>query len=470
MATSPNDVINSPAIRSLIWMYAALLILEGVLRKWLLPSISDPLLLVRDPFLVLIYLIALGNGAFPLNGHVGALLVIGTVAGIAGMTVGSQDPIVTAYGFDCMFFHLPLIFVIPKVMTREHVIDIGRFLFLITLPMAALMAVQFRSPPDALINCGAGGGIGSQMGGALGKIRPPGFFTFITGAAHFLALSTAFLIFGLWKKGIYSRVLLLGVGVSIAVAAIVSTSRLALGAIGTVFLMIGIIVALDRRSMSNVMGMLVPIGIVMVVATNLDIFHEGREVFEARLQNTNDAAVGIAGTASNWTARIFGNFYGGFAAIKDAPALGAGLGVGTNVGARVLSGQFGFLLAEGEWPRVVLELGPFLAMPYLLIRCLICVTLYIEAARSARNGNVLPMLLFGSCALLVTIGQFSQTSTLGFAVLGAGLCLASANLTRENIPAVPKSGEPEENGPSPRTKQRGCSAYAEKLHDYKTVG
>ena len=464
MANSPNEVIDSPSIRSLIWMYVILLIFEGVLRKWLLPGFSDPLLLVRDPFLVLIYLIALGKGAFPLNGYIGALLVIGVIAAVTGITVGSQDPLVTAYGFDCMFFHLPLIFLIPKVMTRDDVIKMGRFLLLMTFPMAVLMAVQFRSPPDALINCGAGGGIGSQMGGALGKIRPPGFFTFITGAAHFLALTTAFLIFGLWKKGIYSRVLIIGVGVSIAVAAIVSTSRLALGAIGTVFVMIGVIVAHDRRSMSNVMGMLVPIGIVMVVATNLDIFHEGRQVFEARLQNTNDAAVGIAGTASNWTARIFGDFYGGFTAIKDAPVLGAGLGVGTNVGARVLSGQFGFLLAEGEWSRVVLELGPLLAVPYLLIRLMICVSLYAAAARAARIGNVLPMLLFGSCALLVTIGQFSQTSTLGFAVLGGGLCFASANWKSRPRTVGATLEDPASTVPSNSTKSRGRSSYAETLH------
>ena len=212
------------------------------------------------------------------------------------------------------------------------------------------------------------------------------------------------------------------------------------------------------------MGMLVPIGIVMVVATNLDIFHEGRQVFEARLQNTNDAAVGIAGTASNWTARIFGDFYGGFAAIKDAPVLGAGLGVGTNVGARVLSGQFGFLLAEGEWSRVVLELGPLLAVPYLLIRLMICVSLYATAARSARIGNVLPMLLFGSCALLVTIGQFSQTSTLGFAVLGAGLCFAAANWRSRSHTVGANVEDTASSVPSNSTKPRGRSSYAETLH------
>lgn len=443
---------------------------EGVLRKWILPGFSDPLLLVRDPFLVLIYIMALSRGAFPFNGYVLALSIVGFVAAVAGITVGSQDPIVTAYGFDSMFFHLPLIFVIPKVMTQEDVVNIGRWLLLLTLPMAVLMVLQFRSPPEALINCGAAGGVGAQMRGALGKIRPPGFFTFITGAAQFLAMATACLIFGLWKKGYYSRLLIIASGIAISISAVVSTSRLALGGIGTVFVMVGIIVAYDRKSMSNVLGMLIPIGLVMVVATNLDIFHEGRQVFEARLEDAGDAGSGLAGTASNWAARVFGDFYGGFMAIQSAPALGAGLGVGTNVGARILSGKFGFLLAEGEWARVVLELGPILALPYLLIRILICVALFSASARCAKNGNAFPMLLFGSCALLMLIGQFSQTSTLGFAVLGAGLCLAAENV-KVDLTGASGTGEPMPGADTLQLrKPKGRSPYAATLHEDKPVG
>ncbi len=327
-----------------------------------------------------------------------------------------------------MFFHLPMIFIFPKVMTRVDVLKIGRWILLLTFPMAVLMVIQFRSPPDALVNCGASGGLGAQIGGALGKIRPPGFFTFITGAAQFLALASVFLIFGLWKKATYSRFLLIAAGVAVGIAAIVSTSRLALGGIGTVLIMVGVILMYDRRGVSNALGMLIPLGLILVVVTNLDVFNEGREVFEARLQETGDMKTSVIRTASNWTIRVFGDVYGGMLAIQNAPLFGAGLGVGTNVGARLLSGSLGFLLAEGEWARVVLELGPLLALPYLLTRVLICFALYSAAARSARGGNALPMLLFGACALLVLIGQFSQASTLGFAVVGAGLCLAATNL------------------------------------------
>ena len=57
-------------IKILIWSYIVLLILEGSLRKWWLPSLADPILIIRDPVALAIYALALGAGIFPLNGFV----------------------------------------------------------------------------------------------------------------------------------------------------------------------------------------------------------------------------------------------------------------------------------------------------------------------------------------------------------------------------------------------------------------
>src|ERR1700704_2356784 len=64
-------------LRRLIWLYFWLLIFEGALRKWLVPSLSAPLLIVRDPVVLLIYLQALRCRRFPMNSSilVGGILV-----------------------------------------------------------------------------------------------------------------------------------------------------------------------------------------------------------------------------------------------------------------------------------------------------------------------------------------------------------------------------------------------------------
>lgn len=434
---------------------------EGTLRKWIFPQLSDPLLLIRDPVIALIYICSVSGGVFALNYYTLSIFALGIVSFLTGMTVGSQNIIVTCYGFDSMFLHLPLIFIIPKVMTNRDVIKLGHAVLMLTVPMAVIMVLQFRASPTAWINCGAGGGIGAQIGGALGKIRPPGFFTFITGAAQFLAMATAFGIYGLWEWRRRNKLLLIAAGLAITVSAAVSTSRLAIGGIGTVFVMVGLIILYDKGGFGKLGKMLLPLGLIMVIATNMDIFKEGKHVFEVRLEEAGDLGAGVWGTASNWSSRVFSDFYGGYLAVQAAPVFGVGLGVGTNVGARLLSGRFGFLLAEGEWARVVLEVGPLLAAPYLLLRLLICFKLYSVAANSAKDGNALPMLLFGCCALLITSGQFSQTSTLGFAVLGAGLCLAAANVGKGDDDFV-NSGAQTIGGRVARPK--GCSVYASRLH------
>src|SRR5438309_4530609 len=54
-------------IRALIWLYLVLLIFEGALRKWIVPQLSNPLLIIRDPVVIAIYMLALDRKSTRLN-------------------------------------------------------------------------------------------------------------------------------------------------------------------------------------------------------------------------------------------------------------------------------------------------------------------------------------------------------------------------------------------------------------------
>ena len=54
-------------IKKLIWAYFFLLLFEGALRKWFLPSLSQGLLIIRDPLVIWIYYLSYIKGLFPLN-------------------------------------------------------------------------------------------------------------------------------------------------------------------------------------------------------------------------------------------------------------------------------------------------------------------------------------------------------------------------------------------------------------------
>ncbi len=444
----------------MIWMYFILIILEGPLRKWILPGLANQLLLVRDPVLLAIYAIAISTGAFHGNWITWVLGGVGAITTALAVVAGHGNIGVALYGLDANFLHLPLVFVIGGVMDKRDVLKAGKWILYLTIPMAVLMAIQFRSHPNDFVNFGPGASPGSQMQSVLGKIRPPGLFTFVTGAAMFITLATAFVIFGFLERKIYHRVFLCVCTLALIISATVSTSRLVLGGVSVVFLMIGVIGLYNRAVVPGALGMLVPIGVAFMIATTLDVFNEGAHVFEARLQNTGDATATITQTASSWSERILGGFMAGFQAADDTPILGRGIGYGTNIGAKLLTGQVHFMADEREWGRIVFEMGVLLAIPYLIARVAILGRLFLASVKSARVGNFLPMLLLGSCGLSVVNGQFGVASTLAFTVFQAGLCLASTHSGPErNVDA------PESAAPSATVKvRRGRAIHAAALH------
>ena len=56
-------------IKKLIWVYFILLLSEGALRKWFLPSLSQGLLIIRDPIAIWIYYLCYAKGVFPLDNN-----------------------------------------------------------------------------------------------------------------------------------------------------------------------------------------------------------------------------------------------------------------------------------------------------------------------------------------------------------------------------------------------------------------
>ena len=91
-------------IKSLIWMYFLMLVFEGVLRKWVLPGLAEPLLLVRDPIVVMIYLLAFSRGLFPWRLAVMALAVMSMLS-VVFATIAGGNVLVTFYGLRTNYLH-----------------------------------------------------------------------------------------------------------------------------------------------------------------------------------------------------------------------------------------------------------------------------------------------------------------------------------------------------------------------------
>jgi hypothetical protein len=416
------------SLRNLIWLYFWLLVLEGALRKWTLPSLSAPLLLIRDPVVLLIYAKALRCGRFPVVGPVLAcffLLACFVLLAVVQINVGiGGGPLVAVYGLRTYFLHLPLIFIIPLVFSNADVLKFGKWILLLSIPMAALMVVQYLSPPGSWINATTVADR-QQISFAMGKIRPAGTFSFATGAAHFFVLATSFLIYALTdSRHRYPRWLVTAALFSVAVAQPVSGSRLLVLGCALVLFATILFGLFNPSRASRIAGMGILLTVAVAVLSQTSFFAEATDVFMARWDSANTSAGGVR-EGLVW--RFFGGFLEPFVLIPDMGFWGQGIGMGTNAASAMMTGTFQFLLAEGEWARIILEAGPLLGLSFLLYRVWMAGSVAIRALSAASNAQLLPWLLAWDAVRSLLTEQTSQPTNLGFMVLVTGLCLAAMN-------------------------------------------
>jgi hypothetical protein len=466
----PPDVGAKKAlkiVRGLIWTYLVLLVIEGALRKWIVPQFSDPLLIVRDPVVIAIYFYALRARVFPRNIFMTSLGIIALLSWLVSIVVllPYLQPktifLVTVYGLRSNFLHLPLIFVIANVYNADDVKKMGWWILAGLTPMALLMAAQFRAAPDSFINRTAGLGEGEQITAGGGKIRPPGTFSFISGVIFFLSSAAAFLIHGIISRRTYKNWLLVASGFALVVAIAISGSRSVVASVGLVVLSLLVILVLRPEAVNQFGRSLLLVVIAGWLISYVPIFKEGVRILLGRFTESAEAAeMSIAG---GLISRIYTDFVEGFRVFDRLPIFGFGLGIGTNAGAKFVTGSAGFLLAEGEWARVLLESGPILGLLFLLWRTALMFRLGWLSLRSLGYGETLPIILFSASFVALLNGQFGQPTILGFAVLLSGLCLASTKIGSET--PRPVRGKTIRPPPAPVSKVRGRSAYAAHLHD-----
>ena len=152
------------------------------------------------------------------------------------------------------------------------------------------------------------------------------------------------------------------------------------------------------------------------------------EVFTARFEGANEAEGGVEGVLLD---RYLGGLIVAFAA-ADIPLLGYGLGIGTNVGARLMGGNmysFGFN-GEVEWQRIVGECGFVLGVTIILMRLLFGLKMLQKAwLRLRDDADLLPWMLAAGMILCVPQGQWGIPTNLGFSVLLGGMTLAAIRTT-----------------------------------------
>src|SRR2546423_4232380 len=347
MQSATNQrVINH--LKRWIWLYFILLIFEGALRKWLLPQFSDVLLVVRDPIVLIIYMLAIKARLFPTNRYMLTLTIIAIlswrVSPVLLEPFLSLKPLilVTGFGFRSNFLHLPLIFVIGRALDADDVKKLGRWVLIGLLPMALLLAIQFNAAPDSAINRTAGLGETQQITAGGGKIRPPGTFSFVSGVIFYAAMSAAYLLYGALTRGVYRNWLLFAGGFALVVTIGVSGSRSVLLAVLVGLATLLLIIAIRPGAVNQFGRNLLIVVVVLLIASRLPIFNEGVKVLSDRFTSVAEAEeTTIAG---GLIARTLSGFTEGFLLLGRAPIGGSWPSIRRHRRPKILASRAIFLL------------------------------------------------------------------------------------------------------------------------------
>lgn len=411
-------------IRRLFWIYCALWILEGALRKWFLPSLSAPLLIVRDPIALAALVYAFAHRRLPINGYVIALAIATIYSILVTLTIGHGSILVTAYGARITLIHIPAVFAFAAALRPGDIERFSRALLWCLLPVAVLTLGQLYSPQSAWINRGVGGDLeGSGFSGALGYFRPSGLFSFTNGNAAFFTLGFAVVVAGWIRRRIAPMgLLLLGTaGVLIAIPTSVSRTYIFSAAI-TVAFAVGSSVS-DVRAFARILIAGASFTLLFAILLDTPWFSEAMRVLTARFENASSSEGGLQGTLVD---RFLGGIYRSVIGEGQHPWYGAGLGYGTNVAAKVLAGDRGFLAAEDEWGRVIDEMGSILGLAVLLTRTWLAAHIGWRAWRAASAlKSPLAWILFSVAAVPLVTGQIAQPTNLGFLVIATTITIAA---------------------------------------------
>lgn len=415
-------------VRLLLWVYFFMLIFEGALRKWILPGLSNPLLLAREPVCLAALVIGwpyLVRG--PWIKWILLLLGIGVLAFVLALAFGHGDLPTALYGARVMVLQLPIVFLFGTVFNRDDAWTFARMILIITIPMTVLIALQFSLPSSHILNIAPGGEGTAGFSGAMGKMRPPGTFSFINGLATFYGLSAAccaaWILDGTRKTPAWAWIsagaLIFSLPISISRSMFFMYALVMIAALAASILS-------GRAARNFLIGGCVIAGMFLLVSRS-EFFQDALQVFEVRWQIATDSEGGEDGVAGVLDHRVGGVLRDGFSMISETPLAGVGIGLGTNIGAVRVSGERAFLVAEGAWASTVGELGPVLGFLVIAMRVGFGCLILMIAILQARRGNVLPLVLGGCVLPMIFIGGTAQPTALGFLVFGAGFMLAACN-------------------------------------------
>jgi len=424
LVVKKNRTDDYRSLKTGIWVYFFFLIFEGSLRKWFLPGLANPLLVIRDPIAIWLIYMAWRRNLLQPNVYLSGIVIIGLISFYTAMWAGHGNLVVALYGARIFLLHFPLIFIIGRVFNRDDIFKMAKVTLYMAIPMALLISMQFYSPQSAWVNRGLAGDLAGAGFSSNGDFyRPPGTFSFTNGVTLFFAWLAPFVFYYLFNSEKIKKWLLLAATGALLISIPFSISRSLFFSV-SLTLVFAVTASLGKPgNINKIVVALVLALIAFAVLSQTKFFTTATGAFTDRFTNANEAEGGLVkGVIGD---RFLGGLITALQNSDKQPFLGLGTGMGTNVGSQLLTGVRTFLIDEGEWGRLIGELGPLMGLIAIFLRLGFAFKLALMSFRRLMSGDLLPWLLVSFGFIPIIQGQWAQPTSLGFSVLIGGLIIAS---------------------------------------------
>lgn len=410
-------------VRAVFFLYILSLI-EGPLRKWLLPQFSGPITLMRDPVAIAIYLYALNSGLLLRRGMGSIWLgfsVAASVFGLVQFAMQGHGIAAWALGVRTYWLYMPLAFVIARTFRKDDLLRFLRLNLWVCLPYALLVAQQYNSGASAFINRGIAGDDANAVGLGDGILRPFGLFTYTGPNVQFTAgmVATLIAMFLAGRERGLSFPIFLLIAAAVGAMSVLTGSRSIYFLVGImlIFTVTGLLIA--RPNVSTIVRIMGIAGFVLLAAA---LFVMVFPDMLAAMGRRFESAASLEGSIWN---RAIGGLLDSFDAFHTAPAFGYGIGAGAPGVARFI-GLPPHAYGEGDLDRNINELGIILGSAMVLLRFVTATCIALRALRLAVRGMVFILPLAGFVLHPLLLGQITNSPLNSFLVwVYVGLVLSA---------------------------------------------
>lgn len=433
-------------LRFLILSYFFFILFDGILRKWILPSLSTSIMGIKQGIAVLIVIFGiLYIKKFSIWEY--SFAVIGVIVYFTSIIVGHGNHIVALYGCLPYWFGLPVCYIIGKTLLSKDIILINKIIIITSIINSILIIIQYILPSGHFINY-QGWNVGDNINSIsvselAGGYRPAGIFMHNSQNTLFALLSISIILYNVFlKKQDYKNSYIYIALFLDLIACFCSSSRTNI--ILHIALIFYIIIIINPKYIKQVIIIslfILPIGILM---GNSDQGKKAINNIESRFESaaeqqfkTKNIIIGTIldiyyrNIEYNLDAIISPKTLDG----EDIPFWGYGQGMSTQIGGKILglTKNMGFALAEWDGLRIMAESGFLLGWIIIIIRLGYTIR-FIPLLYKIKKRNIsLPLIIypsfFISFYLIITWGNLFLAN---YAFFIGGLFIA----TIENLKRV----------------------------------